>query len=205
MPVDMCAAKKRRQQERHGADKFEACYMGRWRSPVHGTAHQKPERNRMVEEVPPHHTISRLSLFSAGFCLIKRQRPPSPQTHTGLPYRTPRQNSGGNYVQVLDVLAACSRDAMSARREHVALVAKQKVAGGKAGPGGKAKPGGKAGPGAKACPAKPDEVIDTDKAEAHPHPEDEDSLRRWEELLRSVDVNGGRWRSDVVDGGSFGG
>ena len=90
------------------------------------------------------------------------------------------------------MLAACSRDAMSARREHVALAAKQKNK--KAG-------GGKAGPGAAAASsAEPDK----DEAKPQPHPGDEGSLRRWEELLRSVDVNGGRWRSDVLGGGFVG-
>lgn len=89
------------------------------------------------------------------------------------------------------MLAACSRDAMSARREHVDFVTKQ-AGGAKAGPG--------------ASPAEPDKGKDEDKekAEAPPHPEDEGSLRRWEELLRSVDVNGGRLRSDYnVVGGCF--
>lgn len=93
------------------------------------------------------------------------------------------------------MLASCSRDAVSARREHVALVAKQKAGGGKAGPGG------------KASPAEADKEKDRgkDNDDVHPHPEDGDSLRRWLEMLGSVDVNGGRWRSDVVDGGFLGG
>lgn len=87
--------------------------------------------------------------------------------------------------QVLNVLAGCSRDAMSAQREHVALVAKQSG-------------GGNAGAETEAEPKR-------EKGEALPHPGDEGSLRRWEKLLKSVDVNGGRWRSDVLSGGFHGG
>lgn len=93
------------------------------------------------------------------------------------------------------MLAACSRDAMSARRKHVALVEKRGGGGGKACPGVAAR--GSAGP--------PEKDTGHDKDQAPPHPGDEGSLRRWEELLRSVDVTGGRWRPDVVGGGIAGG
>lgn len=71
---------------------------------------------------------------------------------------------------------------MSARREHVALVAKQS--------------------GESSAGAETDAESKRQKGEGPPHPEDEGSLRRWEELLKSVDINGGRWRSDVL-GGNF--
>lgn len=112
----------------------------------------------------------------------------SPNAHE--PYRV---TASRDKHQVLDVLAACSRDAMSARREHVALVAEQKAGKGEDKDDdddtGKDKGKGR----------------EKGKAVSLPHPGDEGSLRRWEELLRSVDVNGGRWRSDVVGGGSAGG
>lgn len=98
------------------------------------------------------------------------------------------------------MLVSCSRDAMSARREHVALEGKS-ASGGKSGKAGKADPGA-------AGSVKGDEEMDEEIGEegaVPPHPGDQGSLRRWEELLRSVDVNGGRWRSDMVGmvGGGF--
>lgn len=68
------------------------------------------------------------------------------------------------------MLASGSRDAMNARREHAALLAKQQQ--------------------------QQSAELGTEPEATHPG--DEGSLRRWEELLRSADVNGGRWRSDVV-------
>lgn len=37
------------------------------------------------------------------------------------------------------------------------------------------------------------------------HPEDEGSLSRWEELLRTTDGSGGRWQSGLVTGGGLDG
>lgn len=87
-------------------------------------------------------------------------------------------------TQVLNMLAGCSRDAMSARQEHTTLVAKQQS-------GGDSKAGAKGG----------DAEHEGERDEASPHPGDEGSLRRWEELLRSSHVNGGRWRPGVIEGG----
>ncbi|CAM9582652.1 unnamed protein product [Ectocarpus sp. 8 AP-2014] len=87
-------------------------------------------------------------------------------------------------TKVLNVLAGCSRDAMSARQEHTTLFAKQQS-------GGDPKAGAKGG-GAE---------HEGERDEASPHPGDEGSLRRWEELLRSAHVNGGRWRPGVIEGG----
>lgn len=92
--------------------------------------------------------------------------------------------AAGFRTQVLNVLAGCSRDAMSARHEHVALVAKRQSSGG-------SKDDAK-GAGVE---------HEGERDEASPHPGDEGSLRRWEELLRSAHVNGGRWRPGVIDGG----
>ncbi|CAN0554291.1 unnamed protein product [Ectocarpus sp. 12 AP-2014] len=87
-------------------------------------------------------------------------------------------------TKVLNVLAGCSRDAMSARQEHTTLVSKQQS-------GGDSKGGAKGG-GAE---------HEGERDEVSPHPGDEGSLRRWEELLRSAHVNGGRWRPGVIEGG----
>ena len=72
------------------------------------------------------------------------------------------------------MLASGSRDAMSARREHATLLAKQQ------------------------------QSAELEKELEATHPGDEGSLRRWEEVLRSADVNGGRWRSDLVGADSTG-
>ncbi len=103
------------------------------------------------------------------------------------------------------MLAGCSRDAMSARREHGALAMSMSAKQSAVGKGG-AKGGAKADADAD-TDADAEEPKDKAGAEApppphpHPHPGDEGSLRRWEEILRSVDVSGGRWRPDMDSGG----
>lgn len=79
----------------------------------------------------------------------------------------------------------------------MALVAKQTGGSNTGGGGGGGKTDGKGeGEKGEAAPSPP--------APTRAHPEDEGSLRRWEELLKAVDVNGGRWRSDVLGVGFHG-
>lgn len=76
---------------------------------------------------------------------------------------------------------------MSARQEHVTLLAEQDSS--------------DSGGGSKAGAIGGGVEHDGEKDKVSPHQGDEGSLRRWEELLRSAHVNGGRWRPGVIDGG----
>ena len=85
--------------------------------------------------------------------------------------------------QIVQVLAGCSRDAMSARRDHAAILAKQQQ---------------------QQKQKQQQQSADVEIGSEATHPGDEGSLRRWEELLKSADAYGGRWRSDVVGADSAG-
>ncbi|CAM9335501.1 unnamed protein product, partial [Scytosiphon promiscuus] len=101
--------------------------------------------------------------------------------------------------KVLCVLAGCSRKVMSVRSDHEALVARQQSEGGEGGKkdAGKSEAEHEDEKGEARSPERKASSEQSAQSAQSAHPGDEESLRRWEELLRSVDVSGGRWRSDV--------
>ena len=78
---------------------------------------------------------------------------------------------------------------MSARREHATLLAKQQQ---------------NQQQQQQKQQQQQQQSVELGKESETRHPGDKGSLRRWEELLRSADVHGGRWRSDLVGADSTG-